>query len=221
MKPKLFIPYNIAKIKQINGPEGRLYETPSGAKYPSITTILGIESIQYITEWRNRVGHEVANEISRKAASRGSIIHKACEKMIVGEQYEWGMFDAGNREMFECLIPVIESIEEVHAMETKLYSDRLETAGTVDLIARIDGELTILDWKTSTRYKTRDDIHSYFTQTAYYAYAFFERTGVLVPNITIAMTVQDIGLVVFKEKVKTWLPAFLATRERFRVLKGF
>jgi muconolactone delta-isomerase len=221
MKPKLFINYDIAKIKQINSPEGRLYETPSGAKYPSVTSVLGIESIQYITEWRNRIGHAAANEISRKAAARGTIIHTACEKMIVGEQYEWGMFDAGNREMFEHLIPVIDSIEEVHAMETKLYSDKLETAGTVDLIARIGGELTVLDWKTSARYKTRDDIHSYFAQTAYYAYAFYERTGIIVPNITIAMTVQDIGLVVFKEKVKTWLPAFMATRERFRALKGF
>jgi genome maintenance exonuclease 1 len=221
MKPKLFIHYDIAKIKQINSPEGRLYQTPSGSRYPSVTTVLGIESIQYITEWRNRVGHAVANEISRKAANRGTIIHTACEKMIVGEQYEWGMFDAGNREMFEHLIPVIDSIEEVHAMETKLYSDRLETAGTVDLIARIGGSLYICDWKTSSRYKTRDQIHGYFKQCAFYSCAFWERTGIAVPNIMIVMTVQDIGLVVFKEKVKTWLPAFISTRERFRALKGF
>ena len=123
--------------------------------------------------------------------------------------------------MFGYLKPVLEDIEEIHAMETRLYSDTLQAAGTVDLIAKYRGKMTILDWKTSGRYKSRDDIHSYFKQCAFYAQAFWERTGIAVPNITIAMTVDDYGLLVFEEKVKDWVPEFIKTREKFREIRGY
>jgi len=217
----VFITHDLPHIEQRNSPTGRLYITPDKHAYPSVTTVLGIESIGYITEWRNKVGHAVADEISRKAATRGTRVHEACEHHLEGREYTWGMFDASTKEMFSYLVPVIVSIQEVHAMETRLYSDMLETAGTVDLIAKIDGEMCIVDWKTSARFKTRDDIHGYFTQCAFYAHAFFERTGVVVPNITIAMTVEDYGLIVFKEKVRDWLGPFIDVRKRFRELKGY
>ena len=221
MIPKVFIHHEIEAIEQINSPTGRLYATPSGKKYPSVTTVLGIESLKFITEWRNRIGHEAADEISRRAAKRGQMVHEACEDYIMGKEHTWGMFDANNKIMFEYLLPTIESVEEVHAMETRLYSDILGTAGTVDLICRIDGEMTILDWKTSGRYKSRDDIHSYFKQCAFYATAFWERTGLAVPNITIAMAIEDYGPVIFKEKVRDWVPKFIETRKAFRALKGY
>lgn len=221
MKSNLFIHHPIETIEQVNSPNGRRYVTPTGSSYPSVTTVLSIESAEYITEWRNKVGHKVADEISRKAAARGTMIHSAAEQYIEGIEYNWGMFDANNREMFNHLLPVLESLQEIHAMETRLYSDKLKCAGTVDLIAKIDGSLTILDWKTSGRVKTRDDIHGYFKQCAFYAHAFFERTGILVPNITIAMTVDDYGLLIFKEKVRDWLPEFITIRQKFRELHGY
>ena len=221
MTSPIFINYEISGIEQINTPEGRLYKTPTGKKYPSATTILGIESAKFIAEWRERVGAEVANEISRKASTRGTKVHEACEAYLKNQEFQWGMFDANPQELYSYMKPVLESIEEIHALETRLYSDKLQTAGTVDLICKINGKMTILDWKTSARFKTRDDIHSYFKQCSFYAQAFHERTGVLVPTITIAMAVDGHGLILFEERVIDWLPGFIETREKFRNLRGF
>jgi genome maintenance exonuclease 1 len=221
MNPKLFIQHDIAQIDQINSDTGRLYETPTGRRYPSATTILGIESEADIQAWRDKVGHAEADKISRKAANRGTKIHEACENYMQGLVHPWGMFDANPKEMFGYLKPVLEDIDEIHAMETRLYSDTLQAAGTVDLIARYKGKMTILDWKTSGRVKSRDDIHSYFKQCAFYAQAFWERTGIVIPDITIAMAVDDFGLLLFEEKVREWVPEFIKTREKFRELKGY
>ena len=55
---------------------GRLYTTPEGNRYKSITTVLSHYNKQGIYEWRKAVGEEYANEISRKAANRGTKVHK-------------------------------------------------------------------------------------------------------------------------------------------------
>jgi hypothetical protein len=218
---KLFIDSGIEPLEQINSPTGRFYLTPEGNKYPSATTILSINDGPWLQEWKDRVGEEAAAEISRKATRRGTAIHEACEMHIIGEEKRWTAFEQTHRDMFQALMPVLDSIQEVYAMETRLYSDKLETAGTVDLICKIDGKITILDWKTASKYKNREDISNYFEQCAFYSFAFFERTGIAVPNITIAMTVEDHGLELYHEKVKTWLPAFIKTRQKFRELKGY
>ena len=62
--------------ENINGK--RYYVTPSGDKYPSITTVLSILSREGIKEWRARVGEEAANAISTKAARRGTNVHYMC-----------------------------------------------------------------------------------------------------------------------------------------------
>lgn len=206
--------------KRIDSPSGRKYQTPEGNSYPSVTSIISIMSEEFIRAWKESVGEATANEISRKAATRGTLIHENCENYLQGKPLTFGMFEQEERKMFENLMPVMESIEEVHAMESVLYSDTLKFAGTVDLIAKINGELCILDWKTSGRYKSSEDIPNYFTQAAAYAYAFWEMTGITVPNIVIAMTTEEFGLLLFKEPVKKWIPEFVEIRKEYARQRG-
>jgi genome maintenance exonuclease 1 len=177
-------------------------------------------SEEFIRAWKEAVGESTANEICRKAATRGTLIHENCENYLQGKPLTFSMFEQEERKMFENLMPVMESIEEVHAMESVLYSDTLKFAGTVDLIAKINGELCILDWKTSGRYKSSEDIPNYFTQAAAYAYAFWEMTGITVPNIVIAMTTEEFGLLLFKEPVKKWIPEFVEIRKEYARQRG-
>lgn len=206
--------------KRIDSPSGRKYQTPEGNSYPSVTSIISIMSEEFIRAWKEAVGEATANEISRKAATRGTLIHENCENYLQGKPLTFSIFEQEERKMFENLMPVMESIEEVHAMESMLYSDTLKFAGTVDLIAKINGELCILDWKTSGRYKSSEDIPNYFTQAAAYAYAFWEMTGITVPNIVIAMTTEEFGLLLFKEPVKKWIPEFVEIRKEYARQKG-
>ena len=64
---------------------GRVYTTPTGTRYPSITTVLSILSEDGIRAWRQRVGDEEANRISSRAANRGTAVHTITERYINNE----------------------------------------------------------------------------------------------------------------------------------------
>jgi ATP-dependent exoDNAse (exonuclease V) beta subunit len=210
-----FIGYDIPNIERVETAEGRRYKTPDGNLYPSVTNIVGKLTESSIKEWKESVGEEVANEIGRKAATRGTLIHENCERYLKGETLTFTMFQNEERKMFRNFMPILNSIEEVHAMETQLYSDRFKYAGTVDLIAKISGKMYILDWKTTSKFKSRTDIAHYFIQASAYAFAFWERTGVAVDRIRIAMTGEEVGLLEYDEPVRNWFPGFIEARRAF------
>ena len=60
----------------------RFYITPEGEKYPSITTVLSGRNNEGIIRWRESVGSEVANNIMRGAAKRGTAVHTLVENYL-------------------------------------------------------------------------------------------------------------------------------------------
>jgi len=69
-------------LDAVTSETGRLYETPDGVKYPSITTVLSILSEEGIRKWKERVGEEEAAKISYRASTRGTAVHEIIEKYI-------------------------------------------------------------------------------------------------------------------------------------------
>ena len=212
-----FIHHDIPKLKRIDTESSRLYETPSGKRYPSVTAVLSMLSTNSIMDWRKRVGDEEANRVSARASSRGTRIHSLCEDFITTGKAKADIFDA---EMFNSIVPYLDKINNVHALETSLYSDYLQVAGTVDCIAEYEGKLSIIDFKTSSRSKSREDIHSYFMQTAAYAVAFEELTKIPVGRLVIIMGVDNEQPLIFKEKRDDWIGSFIQTRGDFRKWKN-
>ena len=203
----------VPPIERIDSPTGRLYKTPDGNLYPSVSTILSAGTDHsHLDEWRAKVGDKVADEISKKATTRGTLLHENIENRITGKPETFNMFHVEEKQMFKSALPIVDELEEVIALETQLWSDKLRAAGTVDCCARYKGKLRLIDWKTSGRYKSRDEIHSYFLQTACYAYMIYERTGIAVADIMIVILTQDDGLLLFEEKVVDWLPKFIEMR---------
>ena len=189
------IPLELPKLQRVTNSDGsRVYATPSGKKYPSVTTVTGLLKKDIINEWRKRVGDEEANKISSKAAKRGTRIHTLCEKYLLNEEVSAEMFD---NEMWNSMRPLLDDIDDIYALEQPLYSDHLQVAGTVDCIARYKGKLSVIDFKSSKRIKHRDDIHDYFIQCSAYAVAFEELTGIPVPRLIILMAVDDEKPLVF------------------------
>jgi genome maintenance exonuclease 1 len=212
------IRYDIPKLERETAPDGtRVYKTPSGKAYPSVTTVTGLQGKAAIMEWRRRVGAEEANRISSRAAKRGTAIHKLCEDWLNNEFVEPELFDVP---MWNSLVPLLSRIDNVHCLETPLYSDHLQVAGTVDCIAEFDGKVSVIDFKTSKRVKTREEISNYFMQCAAYAVAFEERTGVPVSRLVILMGVDDNPPIIFVEKRDDWIGEFIAARAEYRRLKG-
>ena len=214
---KNFIEHDFQSLKRIDSPNGRVYETPTGKKYPSVTSVLGMMDKSSLFEWRKRVGEEEANRVSARAASRGTAIHSLCEDYLYGKNPVPSMFD---QQVFNSIVPHLDRIDNIHALESKLYSDHLQVAGTVDCIAEYDGKLSVIDFKTSRRIKAKEDIPGYFIQTSAYAVAFEERTGIPVSRLVIIMGVDDEQPLIFKEKRDNWIGQFIELRHAYGKLKG-
>lgn len=212
------IEHDIPKLERVTAPDGsRVYQTPSGRAYPSVTTVTGLLGKAAIMAWRKRVGEEEANRVSSKAAKRGTRVHALCEDFLSNKEVMVDMFD---HDMWEKFKPLLLRINNIHALETPLYSDHLEVAGTVDCIAEFDGTVSVIDFKTSKRIKSRDDIHGYFMQCSAYAVAFEELTGIPVSRLVILMAVDDEDPLVFIEKRDTWVSEFIKLRQDYKKWKS-
>lgn len=63
------IPLELPSLKRVTLDGKRLYETPNGNKYPSVTTVTSLGSEDSIKAWRKRVGEVEANKISNRASA--------------------------------------------------------------------------------------------------------------------------------------------------------
>lgn len=210
-----FVPQNLPKLERKDTPSGRRYVTPEGEEYPSVTTILSSIPNIHLEEWKKEVGDDVAKDISERASRKGSLIHDNVERYLKGEAESFNMFQQSEKDQFQNVIPILNEIEEVYCLEDHLWSNVLQVAGTVDCIAKYRGKIRIIDWKTSRRFKSREDISEYFMQTACYAYMYWERTGKVVKDLMIVIMTEDNGLLVFEEKLGDWLKKFIEVRNAF------
>jgi genome maintenance exonuclease 1 len=210
-----FIDYDIPKIEQINSESGRRYKTPNGNLYPSVTTILGQLNKDYLNEWIAKVGVKEAEKIRDAAGKRGTRMHDLCEKYLRGQSYELNPFETGANTLFKQMIPYLNKFEVVHALETQLYSDKLKVAGTVDCIADINGIRYIVDFKSSTGIKSREDIPAYFMQVAAYSMMWYERTGQVVTQSKILISTEEGCVLEYDENIKPWIIKFKELRDLY------
>jgi len=192
----------------------RVYATPSGERYPSVTTILKPHGAEALQAWRRRVGSEEAARISGRAARRGTRLHALTEQYLSNQPPDFGA-DLMSQEYFQTFRSVLEDIDNVHALETPLYSHHLRLAGTVDCIAEYRGMLSVIDFKTSSRPKQVDWIDNYFMQCTAYAIMYEELTGIPVPNLVVLIAVEDHAPQVFFERRNRWVRGLLEYRDRY------
>ena len=215
-------PYKIDKLKRVTENGKRYYLTPTGEKYPSVTTVSSIFAKKGIIEWRKRVGEEQATKITTQASVRGTAVHKICEDYINNEDNYLEKHMPANIQAFNDIKGIIdESINNVVMQECPLYSDYLAVAGTVDCIAEWNGKLSIIDFKTSRKPKKKEWIENYFMQTAAYAVMFEERTGKPINQLVILVTVDNEDPHVFIEHRDQWISKFMDARAEFKARNGY
>ena len=206
----------LPKITRATTELGRRYFTPEGKAYPSITTILGQLSKQSIMEWRKRVGEEEANKVSRRASTRGTAVHKLAEDYLNNDPTWNDGVMPNNLASFLDLKKIIdERLDNLWFQEEFLYSDKLKCAGQVDCIAEFDGELSIIDFKTSLKPKKEEWVENYFVQAAFYAAAFYERTGIPIKQGVILISVDEHEPQVFKIPTFKYIPRLLEIKKQF------
>tara|TARA_B100001250_G_scaffold304382_1_gene266202 strand:+ start:96 stop:770 length:675 start_codon:yes stop_codon:yes gene_type:complete len=170
--------------EMVNGK--RVYSTPEGKHYPSVTTVIGSNAKKQagLAKWRARVGKEKAAAISSRSAARGTKYHSITEdylnnKLEIDEYKKYPLPTI----MFYNSKHVLDRINNIVLQEAALYSDHLEVAGRVDCIADFDGKLSIIDFKTSEKPKRDLYLYDYFVQETAYACCLQERYGITVEQL--------------------------------------
>ena len=196
---------------------GRLYETPEGVKYPSITTVLSILSQAGIQAWRKRVGEEEANRISHRASTRGTAVHAIVEDYLNNVENYKDKYALNIIDNFLPLKGLLDTrIGKIYAQEVALFSHHLGVAGRVDCVAEFDGKISIIDFKTSQKIKPRKYVENYFMQEAAYAVMFEERTGTPITQLVTLIAVDNEQPQVFVEHRDDWTKPLLDTIKKYQ-----
>jgi len=168
----------------------RVYVTPEGNVYPSITSILGWQPKPGIDKWRKEVGSVEANRIMKESSELGTMVHDLCEQYLynipLNHEYSDEAVSVFNRLRF-----ILGNVDNIYGLELPLYSDMLKVAGTADCVAEYNGVLSVIDFKTSRRAKKENWITDYYIQAFFYAVAFYEMSGALPEQIVILVAVRD------------------------------
>ena len=220
--------HNLIKLNELSvkTEEGkRLYQTPQGKSYPSVTTVTGILSKDAIHSWRQRIGEEKADQITRAATSRGNEVHKLAELYLKNELFSQStLFDepkTNNYKMFEALSSVLDNkVGIIRAIEAPLYSDVLRVGGRVDLVAEWDNELAVIDFKTSSKPKKERWIDNYFMQSSAYAFMFEELTKISINKIVIAIALENLGTQIFIKNVNDYIQQFIDLRKTYDIISN-
>jgi|TARA_R110000772_G_C13196224_1_gene429552 hypothetical protein len=172
--------------KQITLPDGRYYQR-NGEYYPSVTYVLShYPKGKFFEDWLKKVGY-ASEHIVKKAGEEGTQVHEMIEDYLNGEEMNFlsNGIPIYNPHIWQMFLRFVDFWEEYKPSlieaEVHLFSDELKIAGTCDMVCEINGELWIIDFKTSNNLQSTYDL-----QTAIYAKCYEEcfgkkvnRTGVL------------------------------------------
>ena len=172
----------------------RVYLTPEGYKFPSVTTVISNnkEKMKGIAKWRARIGEEKANAISARSTGRGTKYHSIAEDYFNNnlDLKKYSKFPLPVL-MFQHSRPVLDRINNIYLQEAALYSKHLEIAGRVDCIAEFDGVLSIIDFKTAEEPKREEYLYDYFVQETAYACMLQENYGLSVKQLVTIVACEN------------------------------
>jgi len=186
-----FIQLDETKLPKTKGKrtDGMRFYEVDGKAYPSITTVLGVQPKPGLDAWRKNVGEEAAKWEMARAARRGKTTHTLVEQYLKGETPSTR--DVLPLGLFALLKPYLKQIDNVHCLETILYSKKLTVAGQVDCIAEYNGKLSVIDFKTANKERNDAWNENYYIQTTAYAMMYEELFGTKIDQIVILMASED------------------------------
>ena len=196
--------------KKIDG--FRFYEI-DGKTYPSVTTVLGIRKKAELQQWRDKIGEKVANWEMGRAARRGKATHTLVEQYLKGETPS--IRDVLPLGLFRLLKPYVDQINNIHLLETIMYSPKLTIAGQVDCVAEYNGKLSVIDFKTANSERKEDWIKNYFLQTSAYAQMYEETFGTSIDQLVVLLAAEDGTVTSYIKEKKDFLPDMMKSIEDF------
>ena len=209
-KTFVHIPHAFTPIEAVEDENGRRYLC-EGEYYPSVTTVTGWEKRLFFAQWRKNNQAE-----SKRVTKRGTSLHSVIESYLLNQELNTKEMLPDILALFLQIKTTINRIDNIHALEAPLFSKTLKLAGRVDCIGEFDNQLSVIDFKGSTRTKREEDIDNYFTQTTAYAIMWQEKFGIPIKNICIIISCEDGSVQVFQKNPLHYVKKLKNSIDRFR-----
>lgn len=150
--------------------------------WPSATTILNAyPANEYLTKWIADNGWNESQRIKSDAGRAGTAIHKAIEALIAGQTLNEEHYKLEEWVKISSFVDWYKDYKPNFGLtEVSVASKKHKYAGTVDAIAKINGENYVLDWKSS-----RNLHKSYPLQFSAYASAIEEMVGLKIDKTAV------------------------------------
>lgn len=188
--------YDYTKLKRTEVEGKRRYLTPDGNAVASVTTILSETADKsHLVEWRNRIGHKKAQEVTTEAAGVGTRMHKYLEDYI-----ETGVWPSPGSNPYaqkahamatKIRDNAVVDLDEIWGSEVALYVPGIY-AGTTDLVGVYKGNPAICDFKQSNREKKPEWVYDYYLQLVAYADAHNAVHGTNIREGHVFMCTRDL-----------------------------
>jgi hypothetical protein len=134
-----------------------VYKTADGTRVPGVTTIVGLLAKPALVGWANRLGLEGVDctKYKDEAADIGTLAHAMVQAHLQGTELDKADYSPKQVDLAEnCFLSFLEW-EKQHKIavincEKPYTSDGMRYGGTIDCLCELDGELTLLDFKSGT-----------------------------------------------------------------------
>ena len=190
----------------------RFYDI-NGTNYPSVTSILGVRKKVELQQWRDKIGENVANWEMGRAARRGPATHNLIENYIKGDPLEEkSVLPLG---LFKLMKPYIDQINNIHCLETVLYTSKYRLAGQVDCIAEYNGKLSVIDFKTANKERKEEWIDNYFLQCTAYGLMYEELFKKEIDQIVVIIGGEDGSIATYIKEKKDYIKKLETVIEDF------
>lgn len=131
------------------------YKLKDGTIVPGVTTVLKILNKPDLIDWAWRCGREGIDyrEVRDNASDIGTLAHYLITCHLKGEVPDTSEYSSEQMEKAKNCLAKYVRWEKKHAltpvmMETPLVSEEFRYGGTLDLLAELDGEFALIDFKT-------------------------------------------------------------------------
>jgi len=132
------------------------YKLQDGMAVPGVTTVLGILNKPALVPWANRLGLQGIDStkyVDEKAAI-GTLAHQMIANYLRGEETDTSEYSKVQIDQAENAVLSFFEWEKTHhitpiLVEEPLVSEYFHFGGTIDCLGQINGNLCLLDLKTS------------------------------------------------------------------------
>jgi len=216
--------HNQLDCDSVTKASGKRFYTIGNISLPSVTTVLGgtkdQRDIDSIAKWKRDVGEEEAARVLRDAVNRGNWLHSQTEHYILDSpKFKLPLPNTNFYALWKQMHGMLQRVDNIRCIEGALFSEKLGLAGRVDCVADFDGELSIIDFKTTKKPKEEAWITEYFLQETAYALMFSEMHGVKVKQIVTLMACDGDfkgGGQVFVKRAKDYVAPFIDRLVEFK-----